>query len=72
MYLGFASAELVYPVELDLGSQRTLAVAEAPSRNADSSAAIVAVGPPSFENKWVRKRPGRRRDGETKMICREG
>jgi hypothetical protein len=46
----------------------TLAVTEAPSRNADSSDAIVCAGPPIFENRCVRSKPGRRRVGETKMI----
>lgn len=74
MNLGFGSGGgRPRSLELEfLGSHRTFAVTDAPSRNADSKAKIVWVGPPILENRCVRNRPGKRRVGDTKMICRDG
>lgn len=55
-----------------LGSQRTFAVTDAPSRNASWRAEMVCAGPPSLEKRCVRRRPGKRSEGETKIIWSEG
>ena len=75
IHRGLASVVLPKPrcvAERIRGSQRTFAVTEAPSRKASSREEMVVGGPPIFVKRWVRRMPGRRREGETKMIFWEG